>query len=257
LNIPTLKAKSRGRKLRACDQCRQLKRACTSTDPCTPCALRKQDCTYRRPYHDRPVPDRHEGEQTNSDGRVVTTLDVSGHELALEALIHNDNSQFLNITDYNVLSPPTEIYPTDTLVIDIDCWNASSNLLGEHILATSIYLRPTQLDIHLLSQFPFLDNFTKATGFVASFACGSKEQRLVVTAESSNPKSLGHTQSAQCHSPRPSAHWAEITPNALTSRNDCDTRANIVKLLPRTHEIVSQIRETVVTKHHHSPIDMT
>jgi hypothetical protein len=204
------------------------------------------------------VRSNHEDEQTDPDCKVATTFGVGGHELAMEMLVQDEDSLLLNITDDSVLSPATDSYAIDNLSIDLDCWNATGNLLDEHTLATAVYLRPTQLDIRLLYQFPFLDNFTKATGFVTSFACGSREQRLFIASESSNSKSLGHLQPAKYRSQRSSTHWTEITRDALVLRNDCDIRdANIIRLLPKTHEIVSQIREATVMKHAHSPIDMT
>jgi hypothetical protein len=156
-----------------------------------------------------------------------------------------------------MLSLSTESYPIEHPANDLDCWDASRNLLDEHTLATSTYLRPTQLDMSMLNNFPFLDNFTKTTGFVASFQCGSKEQRLSIATESSNSKSLGHLQSFKCHDSRPSTDWAEIARNALISRNNCEMRdANVLALLPKTHEIVSHVREITVMKHHQSPINM-
>jgi hypothetical protein len=244
LDIPTLNSKTRGRKIRACDQCSRLKRGCTSTEPCTQCALRGQPCTYKRWRLDRTIP-KHQEEPVNMNSRVAMATDVDG--LLFE---NNDNS--------NMFLLATDSYPLKSAAVNLDCWDASRSLLNEHILATSMYLHPTQLDIRTLSQFPFLDNFTKTKGFATSFGCGSREQRLLIPTESSISKSLGHLLSFESHNSRPSTHWVEITRDALNLHDDHYMRdANVLTLLPKTHEIVSQVREIAVLKHHQGPIDMT
>jgi hypothetical protein len=258
-HVPTFKAKTRGRKLRACDRCSQLKRACTSTEPCSPCALRNQNCTYSRSQSDRVERNHEPAEQAASECNDATACDLSDSEVALGTTNHNENNSSLDITNNDVISlvadPCSEL---STFTTDLDFWDASWSLLDEHTLSTSLCPRPTQLNISLLLQFPFLDNFTKATGFVTSFNCGTRQRRLSITMESATSKSYSHVSCIPSHDPDPVACWAEITRDALTLHNEHETRdAGVTALLSKTHEIVSKIRGVTLLKHRQSPVEMT
>jgi hypothetical protein len=182
-------------------------------------------------------------------------LGLSGHEPTLGTPGPDDNSPLSGAAGNETLSviSHASFIPT----ADFDSWNASWIMLSEHSLATSICIRPTQVDVHSLSQFSFLDNFTKATGFVTSFQCGTKERRRSIIAEAVGSKSLDHLGSPAYHNLDLVTHWADITRLALVAYNDQDELdASVVAFLPKTHEIVSALREVSITKHQQNPIDM-
>jgi hypothetical protein len=189
---------------------------------------------------------------------VMPALDLNTHELAFETLEYDHNSYILGSTgdDVSILASEHSSKPED-LVMDIDCWTGTWSLFDEHTLVTTFNVRPTRLDLDLLIQFPFLDNFTKSTGLITSFRCGSKEWRLLVATDSANTNSLYHLQSPKRHDLHLATHWTEVARRALASSTDGGAvDIDIAVLLPMTHKIVSRIRDVTVTKHQQSSTDI-
>jgi hypothetical protein len=188
----------------------------------------------------------------------MPALHLNTHELVFETLGYENNSYILDSTSEDVSLVTSEPSPNpEDLAKGIDCWGGSWNLFDEFTLANTMHVRPTRLDINLLIKFPFLDNFTKSTGFITSFKCGTKQQRLLITAEAANVDPLLHLQSREHPDRNQTTHWTEIARRALTSNTDGGTfTASAAALMPMTHKIVSLIRDVTVTKHRQSPIDM-
>ncbi|KAI4666558.1 uncharacterized protein J4E79_002597 [Alternaria viburni] len=80
--------------------------------------------------------------------------------------------------------------------------------------------RPTQLNINVLIQFPFLDNFTKATGFVGSFGCGTKQQRLSITSDPLKANPGENLSTLREGISDAATHWIDITRNALVQNSE-------------------------------------
>jgi hypothetical protein len=178
-------------------------------------------------------------------------IDIDEYDVSIEATGRNDGQAY-EVSSVQLSFPSQDSFHFQNMTVGLNQWNATPALLDEYNLTTSVCHRPTQLDIHVLIQFPFLDKFTKNTGFVASFECGTKERRLSVTDEpvvrkaTHPPLSFAVETSDIC--------WEEITRDALMLYEDQD--AEILSLLPTTHAIVSQIRNVTLTKPRHSPIDL-
>ncbi|KAG9189975.1 hypothetical protein G6011_06843 [Alternaria panax] len=140
-------------------------------------------------------------------------------------------------------------------LVHLSSWTSPRSLLIEHGLMASLYQRPTKLNITMLIQFPFLDKFTKATGFVGSFGCSTKQQRLCIISDpvKANP-SRKPTAKEEMRSDA-AMHWVEIARNILVQSNG--NTANPVALLAVTRKIVDQIRDTAIKQPSRGPTDMT
>jgi hypothetical protein len=198
LSIPTVKTKARGPKIHACDQCRQLKRACTSSQPCAPCASRNQVCKYSRPQECRldqaddanSFIDDIDAFNTETNGTVECRIgedlviprgdidnefDMHVYESVFETLDDTNNHSDSSMADfdYGIGSTLLSSQLNPDSRIQLSSWMSHSSLLIEHGIMAPLCQRPTQLNINVLIQFPFLDHFTMATGFVESFGCGT------------------------------------------------------------------------------------
>ncbi|CAN9370243.1 unnamed protein product [Alternaria alternata] len=132
--------------------------------------------------------------------------------------------------------------------MQLTSWNNPGSLLIEHNAIAPFCRRPTQLDINVLIEFPFLDNFTKATGFVSSFGCGTKQQRLSITLDPIRANPSENASPREEKMLNTATHWVEIARNMLVQGSE-DTADPGVSLYV-THRIVDQIRETAIKQHH-------
>ncbi|KAH7408712.1 hypothetical protein DE146DRAFT_647031 [Phaeosphaeria sp. MPI-PUGE-AT-0046c] len=258
LDVPRTRAKIRGRKPRACDLCSQLKRACTATQPCTLCVSREEHCTYSK-LQGRSSPRRHDSiRQAASLCGSVPIPEADDFDPTLTTI--NDSRTSLSIleTAGADLMPTNDVlFGLQNFAVSLPGQRATWTLLEEQTLFASVYRRPTQLDLSLLNQFPFLDRFTRSTGFATSFDCGNKENRLLVIARSDAIVPLHRFQLDKPPDLIPEPGWAEITRDALTSRQNSNSSACFDGLLPTTHEIVSRIREVALTNDSHCSTSMT
>jgi hypothetical protein len=279
-SIPTVKTKVRGRKIRACDQCRQLKRACTFSQPCAPCASRNQVCKYSRPQESRldqannansfiddisafntetngTVECRVSDDLVTPRGDIDNEFDMHIYESVFQTLDNTNDHSDSPMADFDhgigsaLLS--SQLNPDSR--IQFSSWTSSSSLLIEHGLMAPLCQRPTQLNINVLIQFPFLDNFTKATGFVGSFGCGTKQQRLFITSDPLKANPSENLSTLREGISDATMHWVDITRNALMQNNEII--ADPVVLLPVTHKIVHQIQETATNHYHRGSADIT
>ncbi|KAF2855295.1 hypothetical protein T440DRAFT_504721 [Plenodomus tracheiphilus IPT5] len=282
LPVPTLKAKTRGRKVRACDRCWRLKKACEGGKACKECVGRGARCAYERvskrggdvvsvfgdagegvlgSYEEKgksggdDAVDQGERETSvGMDEEIVSTFDLDMYESAFDILDSDNKSKesALDTGDDVLQHPPDDYYALEqSSRLDLDCWSVSSSLMIEHQISKSLYQRPTHLNIHMLIQFPFLENLTNTTGFVKSFGCGTKQQRLSITLNSSSMKPCRSLISFVGRSSDPATHWVEIMRDAL-QQQDHDVATDALDLLPMTHKIVSQIRGIALSKSHQS-----
>lgn len=63
----------------------------------------------------------------------------------------------------------------------LDGFEMTWSLFDEFNLGQSLVRRPTELDVFVLGDFPFLSKFTRISGFADSFECGSVEQRSIIS----------------------------------------------------------------------------
>ncbi|CAN9263548.1 unnamed protein product [Alternaria alternata] len=130
----------------------------------------------------------------------------------------------------------------------LSSWNNPDSLLIEHNVIAPFCQRPTQLNVNVLIEFPFLDNFTKATGFVSSFGCGTKQQRLSITLDPIRANPTEDTSPRKEKMINAATHWVEIARNMLVQGSE-DTADSSVSLYV-THKIVDQVRETAIKQHY-------
>ncbi|KAL6705436.1 hypothetical protein ACN47E_006701 [Coniothyrium glycines] len=99
-----------------------------------------------------------------------------------------------------------------------------------------------------LVQFPFLEKFTRAKGFVRSFECGSDERRMSVTVPAKITESL-----FSCMNVDPTSYWMDLTQAVLGfGEEEVADDASIETSMLQTHQIVTQIREAVMDGGRHS-----
>lgn len=229
--------KLRGRKLRSCDRCSKLKRACSSTQPCTACVSNQQSCVYSR-YQNRQR--RLLGCGNLKPGRDAFSVPdpVSDNPIQQSLAKQSDHDMISSAIEDTSMQPFQTLSYNSDFIMDPTQWNMSWALLKENTLSASFCHRPTQLNMDVLVQLPFLDNFTKVNGFIKSFNCGSVERRLSMT-------SLGRSSEVLSLMSKDSAvNWMDITEAVLVSPNSqFNTDPSVCTPIQQTHQIVAQIRE--------------
>jgi hypothetical protein len=271
--IPTVKARARGRKTRACDLCCRLKKACNLSQPCALCASRNQVCEYSRPQklgRDQSAePDLYINDvdaystETNDTAEcgvdedlvilcrdVDTGFDMRVYESVFQTLddtVDHPETTIANPEHDIELTLPSSLRNPDRRMQLSSCNNPGS-LLIEHNIIAPFCQGPTQLNINMLIEFPFLDNFTKATGFISSFGCGTKQQRLSITLDPIRANPSENASPREEKMLNTATHWVEIARNMLVQGSG-DTADPGVSLYV-THRIVDQIRKTAIKQHY-------
>jgi hypothetical protein len=181
---------------------------------------------------------------------VDTGFDMRVYESVFQTLDdtvdHPETTIANSDNDIESMLPPSLRNPGRRM--QLTSWNNPGSLLIEHNAIAPFCRRPTQLDINVLIEFSFLDNFTKATGFVSSFGCGTKQQRLSITLDPIRANPSENASPREEKVLNPATHWVEIARNMLVQGSK-DTADPGVSLYV-THRIVDQIRETAIKQHH-------
>ncbi|OAL52555.1 hypothetical protein IQ07DRAFT_376207 [Pyrenochaeta sp. DS3sAY3a] len=246
LAIPNVPCKTRGRKLRACDQCCIQKRACTFTEPCKSCTSRGQKCTYSRHKSISSVRSP-EPEVKTPYSPSVTPFDLTLYESAFDTLAQTQ--------EIDLPSPSEQSF-------SLVSWKSTSDqecmrgevpwlIFDEYTLAAALYRRPTDLNVEFLVDFPFLSKFTQFAGFVVSFECGSVEKRKHLTAEPTSLIPIDPTLSTDLL-------ITEVESNELNTfnlgsivlHNTANLAPALLPLLSQTQKIVSQIRHIAISSLH-------
>ncbi|CAK7221897.1 hypothetical protein SBRCBS47491_004686 [Sporothrix bragantina] len=119
--------------------------------------------------------------------------------------------------------------------------NQQQHFQQSSALMQRLIRRPTEVDLSALCEFSFLERITRTTGLVDSFHCGSQDQRRTI-AQAGHDKILGLGRSSGWSASdfatvrRPTG-WS---PLGIGQVLDADENT---RLLAKTHDIVSQIRE--------------
>lgn len=183
-----------------------------------------------------------------ADSSKTTPFDMTVYESSFDALNALDSSDTSTQDDMllgSYSTPPFEQVPG----FDLQDWDFTWAIFDENTLAASICHRPTDINVDVLFRFPFLDNFTKSTGFAESFECGSSEQRMSQTLELYNSRFPGRLISSESLCNVTETRWIKFTTTAVrTVYEESNLDQHVGRLLLKTHEIVSLIRETTLKK---------
>lgn len=236
-----------------------MKRACTSTKPCKPCVQRNYDCTYGR-REARALSssgDSNDLVRANAEPNLPSPFDLSvyesvfstldqGREAASSPWVETSSDQFSLIQ---------QDLPHDSVIAS---WDVRWAIFGEFTLTASLSHRPTDLNLEILIKFPFLGNFTASTGFVRSFECGTSERRSSVALTWTTPNAITGLSSSLDDEYEPGLDWIDIAEAALEYATPASkVREEVDRLMPKTHLIVAQIRDTTVNKARRSIITST
>jgi hypothetical protein len=197
---------------------------------------------------------RVDGDMVTSCDEIDTGFDMHVYESVFRTLDDTNNPPETPVADLEYGSGSKLRSSQRNSCVHLNSWTSPHPLLIEHRIMASLCQRPTQLNIDVLIQFPFLDNFTKATGFARSFGCGTKQQRRSIISDPLKANPSDNSSALKEGASDVTMHWVDITRNALMQNNE--KTADPVTLLPVTHKIVHQIRETAVKRCHRGPADI-
>ncbi|KAJ5210522.1 hypothetical protein N7491_010329 [Penicillium cf. griseofulvum] len=230
---------------RACDRCVRQKKACSSNQPCHSCAKRDRGSSSRPNQHNI-TKDTIKDQEVNSrftDPPPSTSNTMMPWGLDMEEL------QFFGTSPIDTFFDPVPMQSASPI------WPEFLPLASE---SPATFEMPTFSDIPRKS-LHFLDKFTRNTGLVSSFDCGTHEQREQVAA-SLDQQILSRLQQRTTSL----AALGMDVPTPLIPENNCDTR--LISDLPlnwfndplslKTHEILLLIKEVVTIKPRNSSVTL-
>ncbi|KAJ5103941.1 hypothetical protein N7532_004470 [Penicillium argentinense] len=233
-----------GARRRACDRCVRQKKACSGGQPsCTACSKKKILCVYSAPESGKTTI------QTEPRASFPTSNVLLGQ--------HGSNSIFpFGITGPESAELGTGLF--DNLLCQSLLDDSSSSWENYlHLMSTSQVQVPCQTsDAHCL---PFLHRFTSNTGLVASFECGTQEQREQIASmlELGSSDMVPNTESSSL-----SSLSQVFSPPLLENLSDPST----VDCIPhnwlsdplslKTHEILLLVEEVVRIKPRNSSVTL-
>lgn len=193
-------------KRRACDRCVRLKRACDFNHPCQTCLARNADCAFTAQEADD-LPAFHD---YSHNGCASDSAQQGGYSFPV-ALFDG-------------------VIWTD---VDPDLADLASTSWNDFLsLAPTL---PERTEGHNSPTLKFLDNFTKHTGLIKSFDCGTAEQRQIVL---------------ECAQQKYSPFTSVIDPQQLYGSFTSDP------LAARCDEILALIKEVATVKPRNSAVDV-
>ncbi|KAF5560791.1 C2H2 transcription factor [Fusarium phyllophilum] len=218
---------------RACDLCVQQKKACSTGQPCEHCRRKSVQCIYSFSS----------GAATESNlsmGQDSTGQDDKqyGDETNLSTVVFGDDTLFDYLGNYTSVSDMLQGSDNN------QDWLDFVNLAAGHF-----QIIPTSPQTHLDNYtFHFLDNFTRKSGLVDSFDCGTFEQRVQVEASYQPGKGQG------C----PATGIDELvrlngSSMGLPSPQPLDLHD---PLIIQTHQILLDIKEVVTVKPRNSVVEL-
>ncbi|RGP78351.1 hypothetical protein FLONG3_3487 [Fusarium longipes] len=217
---------------RACDFCVRQKKACSNGQPCEHCRRKSVECSYS---FDTGVAISSYASSNGGDGSLevnTPSLAAARSEVEPSTIVFGDDSLFDYLGNYNSVS--------DMLVGS----NSNQDWLDFVNLAADNFQLPegsghTKLDNY---KFHFLDNFTRRSGLVDSFDCGTHDQRLQVV------KSFLETESRTALREEGNALLSNFVLLPAPELHDL--------LLIQTHQILLNIKEVVTVKPRNSVVEL-
>lgn len=231
-----------GAKRRACDRCAHHKKACSSEQPCRGCSKKGVFCFYSTLNPDITAPPSDSAPATASSGRSHTVpsasfipFDVLGQGLG------------------NSSSSPG-IFPKRKSTLDVPSlgWPDYAQL------ATEVQFMD---QLNCAYSLPFLERFTRNTGLVSSFDCGTQEQREDIASalefENVDPlryPSNAHLQAGLTGPPMLSLIFKELSDTGSDKPIPESWFSDSLSL--KTHEILLLVEEVVTVKPRNSPVTL-
>lgn len=218
---------------RACDLCVQQKKACSTGQPCQHCRRKSVQCIYS--YGNGAATERSlpmGQDSIGQDGRQY------GDETSLPTVVFGDDTLFDYLGNYTSVSDMLQGSDNS------QDWLDFINLAAGHFQVI-----PSSPQTHLDNYtFHFLDNFTRKSGLVDSFDCGTLEQRVHV--ETSHRSVEGHVTRT--------TELVEIVHLNGSFMNP--PRAQPLDLhdplIIQTHRILLDIKEVVTVKPRNSVVEL-
>ncbi|KAF5597360.1 C2H2 transcription factor [Fusarium pseudoanthophilum] len=218
---------------RACDLCVQQKKACSTGLPCEHCRRKSAQCTYSF------------GNGTVTDSNLPMGLEPMGqrdkqydYEANLPTVVFGDDTLFDYLGNYTSVSDMLQGSNNN------QDWLDFINLAAGHFQTTQTSPQ-TRLDNYT---FHFLDNFTRKSGLVDSFDCGTFEQRTEV--EAWHRSGEGHViQTAELQEPL----YLNSSLRDIPRPQPLDLHD---PLIIQTHQILLDIKEVVTVKPRNSVVEL-
>lgn len=211
IDIPEIATNPKGRKLKACDRCSRLKRACVSESrfqPCQKCALSNKPCSYRR------IQTEHELGIGSESATQISKASRHDGFLPMDFEIHSLKNSF----DANPHDTSQPHFSSDIFTSHSDlAWNRDSLIraLGmEFTIAESQIRGPTHLDLSVVASFPFLGSIARSSGLANCFECGSGERRSVLPHTAWKSNTYRETSSPLITGPHSHGAFASHSPNS-------------------------------------------
>ncbi|KAF5722896.1 C2H2 transcription factor [Fusarium mundagurra] len=213
---------------RACDLCIQQKKACSTGHPCEHCRRKSVQCIYS--FNNRAV--------TESNLSVGQHDKQYDDEASLPTVVFGDDTLFDYLGNYTSVSDVLQGSDNN------QDWLDFINLAAGHFQAI-----PTGPQTHLDNYtFHFLDNFTRKSGLVESFDCGTFEQRVQV--EASHRSIEGHAiQTAEAEE----LVYSNGLSRDLPRPQPLDLHD---PLIIQTHQLLLDIKEVVTVKPRNSVVEL-
>ncbi|CVK97659.1 related to C2H2 transcription factor [Fusarium mangiferae] len=213
---------------RACDLCVQQKKACSTGQPCEHCRRKSVQCVYSFSY----------ALATESNLLVGQDDKQYADEASLPTVVFGDDALF----DYlgNCTSVTDMLQGSD----NNQDWLDFINLAAGHLQTM-----PTSPQTHLDNYtFHFLDNFTRKSGLVDSFDCGTFEQRMEVEASH---------RSGECHATQTTELDELVHLNSSSVDHPQPQPLDLQDpLIIQTHQILLDIKQVVTVKPRNSVVEL-
>ncbi|CRG90408.1 hypothetical protein PISL3812_07452 [Talaromyces islandicus] len=237
--LPQISSKARGRKRKACDRCARQKRACVlknNRQTCQPCAVHSKECSYLR-IADAAI----ENKDQEDDLNYFNSTAIRG-----ESATHESSS---GVSMGSIPQSDVQHNPCFSVAPQSFSWG----FFKELTLGRRQNCRPTELNIPLVAEFPFLGRVSKAYGFVGTFECGSYEHRSEISKKLWKPyayRDVSEGWRRDLPSDQVFSNYEQqVNPNIFPGQVDDGALLSI-----KTYEIVKAIRSAVVEKPKNSTI---
>jgi len=231
-----------GAKRRACDRCAHHKKACSSEQPCRGCSKKGVLCFYSTPNPDITTLPFDSAPATASSGRshTVPSASLIPFDVLGQGLGNSSSSPGILPNSKNILDVPSLGWPDYAQ------------------LASEVQFMD---QLNCAYSLPFLERFTRNTGLVSSFDCGTQEQRedIASALEFENVDPLryppnAHLKAGLTGPPMSSSLFEKLSDTGTDKPIPESWFSDSLSL--KTHEILLLVEEVVTVKPRNSPVTL-